>query len=541
MSGLRGFLGRLFGRMASASVPSTPAGAGVFGELTNLYDYELPEKLDAAFTGSGDSAIAAVRRMAGLLAEVRTDDLPRVEVRIRSAWRLASRRPDSVDTLLENARSSGADVLGVVSFHANGFVREAAVNGLATLRDGSELRYLFLRLNDWVPPVRIAAHRAVLDRLGVDSASAVAASLPLIGRLARLPYEDRASLIARLAQVLATGGGAALAATLASSWGETSRLVVRFAIDHVPDALPEMVRRGVSAPDLVIRKWVTPLVVPALPADAALPVLQRLAADSSSLVRREAFLALQRAFPHDAEPFLRGGLLDASAAVREISRFLLREQHLDFSILYQAALRDGSNAHQLATALTGLAETGTASDADHAAPYLFHPSPRVRRAAVKSVMTLAGEAFADRVVAMLQDRSRAVSAAARNALRSHAPAVGRDRLMELFAGATVPHTREHLIPLLAALSKWQSITALVHVAAAGGEAATAAEGKVASLAHACIRDWNRNYNRSQATPTRTEIEQLVAALTAAGESLDESIATEIRFAIQGLSITDRKA
>jgi hypothetical protein len=48
---------------------------------------------------------------------------------------------------------SEVGVLGVASFHANGYVREAAVTRLAALESELALALLLLRLNDWVDPV----------------------------------------------------------------------------------------------------------------------------------------------------------------------------------------------------------------------------------------------------------------------------------------------------------------------------------------------------------------------------------------------------
>ena len=45
-----------------------------------------------------------------------------------------------------------ASLFGLASFHNDGYVREAAVNGLSALDDGQELQFLLIRLNDWVAP-----------------------------------------------------------------------------------------------------------------------------------------------------------------------------------------------------------------------------------------------------------------------------------------------------------------------------------------------------------------------------------------------------
>ena len=55
---------------------------------------------------------------------------------------------------LQKLGANSVFALGLASFHFSGYVREEALRKLAEIRDGSELPYLLLRLNDWVKPVR---------------------------------------------------------------------------------------------------------------------------------------------------------------------------------------------------------------------------------------------------------------------------------------------------------------------------------------------------------------------------------------------------
>jgi len=85
--------------------------------------------------------------LAAELPAVDTEDLPRFEVLVRSRWRYAHREP-----LVGHI--AGVHALGFLSFHSNGYRREEAVERLAYLYDDAALRYLILRMSDWVPEVR---------------------------------------------------------------------------------------------------------------------------------------------------------------------------------------------------------------------------------------------------------------------------------------------------------------------------------------------------------------------------------------------------
>lgn len=476
------------------------------------------------------AAAAALESLVTLMEGVPPHDLPRLEEVIRTEWRHAYGEPRFVEAaLLAPGGSSDAAMLGLLSFHPDGYVREAAVRQLAALRDGAELPFLLLRLTDWVRQVRIVAGHAVVERIREEYISAFARNFSLVERAGRAQRPDVASLTEPVAKILETAASqAAMVAALESESRQTARALARFAIDHVPAAHGAVVASGVTSRDAVIRTWVTPLVVRSLPAAEALAILQRLTTNSCPAVRREALSALAGGFPDEAQQHLERAVLDPSPSVRERSRFLLRGRQLDFAARYRAAIAAAATTRLLASGIAGLFEVGTNGDAELAAGYLSHPSASVRRAAVKCMMRLDGEAFAERVAPMLHDPSRGVSAAARDGLRMHAWTLGRSLLTGIFVMARSPHAKLNVVPLFAALPKWESVICLLG-------AATVPEDEVASLAQRYLRAWNKHYNRSQTVPSRSELEELTAALAGAGTAVDRHITDEIWFALRSFA------
>lgn len=481
---------------------------------------------------STTTASAAARAIERLMAEARPDDLPWLDEAIRQAWDWSdmagpTQTADFVDDVVSKSGSQGGSILGVLSFHPSGYVREEAVRRLARTHDGSELPYLLLRLNDWVDQVRDEARRAVFARLRDDQATNWARHFSLVDRIARTRRADPAPLIQTLAHILTTTHGqAAMLDAMKNSSRHTARAIVRFLIEHAPSGLGPVVAAGAIADDALIRTAMVRVVAQAFPPAEALPTLQRMASDASPIVRRESLLALARAFPDAASELAERAVLDPSASVRETARFLLKDSHADFAATYRSALSTAPTPRRLAGILIGLAEVGAASDAERAAPYLSHPSPSVRRAAVQSVMRLAGEAYADRIVNMLLDPSSAVSSAARNTLRKHARGLSATQLTAILAAA-LPHARLNAVHLMAALPKWDSISCLIDTAASGDQ-------DVASLARKQIGVWNAQYNRSQMAPTTRQLERLIAALSSSGKALDERTTEEIRFVLRTL-------
>lgn len=427
--------------------------------------------------------------IARLLRDVPPAHLPRIEEEVRQHWRYSS-----IDMPPLNTQHDLHSV-ALFSFHPSGYVREEAVRRLAASTRAAALPYLLLRLTDWVPQVRKAALRAVQARVSHDSVAAFARNFALVQR-ARLVVEPFAT----------PHGQAALLAELHAGDHTTARAIARLLLDGDPS--PAAIEACMASNDPVIRTWVAPLAP------------HRLVADPAPSVRHAALRTLSRISPVEARPFLEKAVLDTSGSLRELARVLLPA---DYAPVYRDALHAAASPRQLVAAIAGLSETGMAADAEHAAAYLAHDAGAVRRAAVKCVIRLGGEAYAERVSLLLDDPSPGVSAAARNVLRRHARTLGSAHLRRLFAGASSPHARRNVLHLLAALSKWQSITALL-------EAVT--EEDVAELAKAYVQRWNASYNRSQVPPLRSDLVSLTAAFAAAEPFLDEATAQDLGFVVR---------
>ncbi|HYC87790.1 MAG TPA: hypothetical protein VEO54_01140 [Thermoanaerobaculia bacterium] len=455
-------------------------------ELDAMHDIgSLPRAASFLLDDSEEIRTAAANAIVRLLRGIPPARLTALDEDVRVQW-----RHQYVDTP-KLAADYATEVLGVFSFHPSGYVREAAVRRLAESRDGAELPYLLLRLTDWVPQVREAALRAVQARVSDDSVEAFARNFALVQR-ARFVVEPFAT----------PRGQAALLAQLRA---RADRGIARLLLGQNPAAIDACV----SSRDPVIRSWAAPLA----------PL--RLVHDPAPGVRYAALRALPL---HEARPFLERAVLDTSGSLRELARLLVPA---DYPAIYRDALHAAATPRKIAVAIAGLSETGTSADAEHIAPYLAHHASSVRRAAVKGGMRLAGDAYAERVSSLLDDPSPAVSAAARNSLRRHAPDLGSAHLRALFANASTLHARQNTLHLLAGLRKWQSITPLLEAVL---------HDDVAELAKQYVQRWNAAYNRSQVAPSRNELASLTAAFAAAEASLDEATSRDIRFALRSFGL-----
>jgi HEAT repeat protein len=455
--------------------------------------------------------------VAALCARLGPDDLPWVDEAVRAAWRAWG--VHTLDPAFPALRS----------VHPDGFVREEAVRQLARSEDGSEVPWLLLRVNDWVAQVRDAAREAVSARVRDEYAAHFARNFLLVDRLAIARRGDHAPLMEAIRELLATPfARPAVLDPMRKGSRQTGRAIFRFLLERVPaDGFRSALDAGLGSDDAVVRAWAARAIPRIVPAGEARPILRRLTADSSPLVRRETLDAILHSFP-DEGPHVEPLLLDRSASVRERARFLLRDRGIDYEDLYRRAIDTAATPRHLAIAIGALAEVGTPGDAAIVASHLSNAGANVRRAAVKGVIRLGGEGFAVRVAGMLEDPSPAVSGAARRALRPHAAAVGMERLWSIFESSPAQHVRLNALHVMSTLPKWQRILCFVR-------AAKIADQAVASMARHYAGEWNRHYNRGHAVPSARELGELTAAVAASRAALGERIATEIEFTIRSFA------
>lgn len=161
-----GLLARLFGR--------TPApSSNVLAEIVEAGEPEAAlGLLGVALAGSETArapVLAVVDRMVrGASAEALAwlDQRARTLSEWRQEWYWA---PAVTVARVRALARSPAAAAGLASLHPSGFVREAAVERLATSDDPLALPFLLLRANDWVSPVRdaaVAGVEAILSRRG---------------------------------------------------------------------------------------------------------------------------------------------------------------------------------------------------------------------------------------------------------------------------------------------------------------------------------------------------------------------------------------
>jgi HEAT repeat protein len=436
----------------------------------------IPTVARCLFSPANQVRLVASRTIHGLLAVVSPDQLIHLSGVIgwswgwyvSDAWDKLS--PAEVPGFLVDPESRTA-ILGLLSFHRNGYVRQAAIRLLADESDGNELPFLLIRQNDWVSVISIEAQQAISDRLRPNYLAHFVASLALVTHLLELRRRDLSSVFCKVIEMLIQPEhDALLAGAIGARNRSVRRQVVRAALDVPGEHHARVIRNGLASADAIIRLACAYRVRPPLSGDEVQQAIAALQRDRSMPVRREGFRIEADSLPEHALSTWEGGLLDPSPSIRELSRYSIRQiTAFDAMAFYRRSLAENA---ALLPAVCGLAECGDATDLPALRGFLIHPQPKFRRAAIRGIAKIGQERAVDELVKSLHDGSPSVLREAKQQLEPYVNAVPGEVLLAVVTNSTAAAARRCAIQLIFDKGKWQSLPWLIRAASCPDEAVT---------------------------------------------------------------------
>jgi hypothetical protein len=387
--------------------------------------------------------------------------LPSLELQLRrsSPWRLYASghfypchrdwfdlQPSSLPVVVDDSDPHAASVLGLLSCHENGHVREAAVRALAARGEG--LPWLLMRVNDWVSAVRLRATTAVVERLACEHAPALLECLPLVWRLRELTRLDHSELLARMVDVLTRLPDERLTEAMQHDDRGVRRAVMQLLAErgHAP---LELLGRALDDVDLVVRLRAAKLV----PSDAtpeAEALRERLCRSHRSQLRVHGLERMAEVRSERLDHWLEQGLDDPKRAVRETAQYLIRKARgpIDLAARYRSKLTAGGLRPGL---VLGLAETGTRDDWERLVDALEGPRD-FAGAAIEGLKQLSADATRELRLMMVDDPRPGVSRDAARSVQGEIHASDEDVLRE-YLGSPLAHVRRQAMRLAVRL-RW---------------------------------------------------------------------------------------
>ena len=424
-------------------------------------------------------------------------------------------KPSDVEGLAGSIEDSAhAAVLGLLSFHRNGYVRHEAVRHLSRLTDGSEFRFLLIRQNDWVEPIAYDAQAAMQARLRQADAHLVVDSLDFIFHLAAQRRYDHSKFVQAAVDVLLKEEhDEALFRTLNSSSRTIRRKVLQLGVTRPGLHLKRLVNHGLKSEDAVLRLSCCRQLLAAFEDEALEANLNELSTDRFMPVRREALRQKAELSADAASTVWTQALLDQHRAIRELACWhLTKSENVSPSDFYRKTLR---SAPDLLSALDGLAETGDNSDLPLFRQLMIHPLPGRRCAGVKGLIRVAAESSINEVLPLLRDESARVVRTIWKAIGPMRHLISIEELFKVAIEGRNKFARHSAVDMISNISKWECLPWLLKIAAeANADLAVHAQVNIKTIC---------NCNSVFTKPSRNSYDKITKELERPGSSVSKEV------------------
>lgn len=416
-------------------------------------------------------------------------------------------------------------LLGVASLHCSGYVRERAVERLRTVRDGRELAFLLVRMNDWVRRITDLAKTAVESRITPEYAGHFVKTLGLIHQLKRSQRANYSALADMVMDVLRLPESRlSVLSGMESEDVEVKRSCFRIMFGISDASRQELVMQAAGADDTLLKKLATYAMADAYRTVTSPDDLLALAKSRFAPLRREALRLLLEKFPQSAETPLRGAIFDPNEFIRQFAQRWLKEEAVSIADVYREALHS-SQGVRLRTAIEGLGETGSPEDVALLTPFSGHPVAKTRVSTIRALANLDKAGSNLILMRLLADNSLNVSGAARRALAAKPYVVELEQLWDIFQHSTEPHVRANALSLIARYPMWDRIPYLIR-------ASCDPDDTVRKDALLLVRKWIAC--SSFLNPSRQQIADIRQAIAECEKQLPPTIVEGINFAIRNL-------
>lgn len=428
-------------------------------------------------------------------------------------------------------KQEGLDDLLLMAEHWNGFKRENAVRRLGMLGNPIAIPKLIIRINDWVPEVRVVAKEALLKLMTSSNAGAFAESLPELFHLKTCGRDDHTQFITVVLEYLLEDKNAEyMRKATFSVEPKVARIAVQLCIAHSLVDKDELATNCLSHPDVLVRNIAAGLLRE-FSGDTLDTLLKTALKDPFMLIRREAFLITLRINPDHGEVIANEFLFDKHMSIREIAISHLVKKDVDVRGIYSYALSKSSQIiSRTKYSILGLGYLGAKEQSQLILQSADSKSPGVRKAVIQAMEKLIGEKSKPILINALGDPSPSVAKESSRLISKLKFKFDSCEINEAISIQGHPHTLSLIAGVMRKSNKWERLIFLLKTLNMLRSNNTS---KVDVILPELVK-WDVDFNRSSSQPTCLQIEELKQEYSNCSDFLDEGRKRSIEFTLGGL-------
>jgi HEAT repeat protein len=415
-------------------------------------------------------------------------------------------------------------ILGLSSFHSNGYFREKAIIALADMKTGAAVPYLLIRINDWVRTVRSTSKERLLRYITPEYTAYFVSNLPLVLRLKECSREEHTDIIDSIVSIMSSEEGShRLVSGLQSADSKVRLACYKIILQTKVMDNRSIINHLIKDTNPYNRLFVLRNIRQEITQDEFLNISQLLLHDKFSRIRIFALEVLYSFMPEETRSILEEGLFDNNQSVRALSRYLLsKHSKYDFAAIYRDAIQ---KSERLYASICGLGETGNINDSEIIIKFMDSDVVKIVNASINALARLDIQGYKEKILLFLNDDRAGVSKLSRRVLSKEINASDSDTIYRIFKQATFNHVKINACILLCLLSKWDAIRYII-------EFCSDKNKDISLIGQSALERWEGRYNKSFTTPSSMQIKEIREALDCFGKYIKDSDRDFVEFCIK---------
>lgn len=405
-------------------------------------------------------------------------------------------------------------ILGLSSFHPNGYFREKAIIALSDMETDYAIPYLLIRINDWIRQVRIVSKEQLQRYLTEKYAAGFVKNLPLVLRLKECSRDEHLDIMEAVISVISsTESSQNLINGLQSTDWKVRLACYKIILQTKVIDNKKIIDYLIKDTNPYIRVFVFRNIKQEISKEEFVQISHLLLNDRFFQIRIIALELLNSFMPEEAVTILEKSLFDTNKSIRDFSRYLIsKHKKYDFAGLYRDSIQKNERVY---SSICGLGECGNINDSKIISKFINSDSGKIEKAAIIALARLDLQEYKEEILLRLKDERASISKTVRRILSKEVNASDEDAIYKIFKETTYEHVRINASILLCSLSKWNAIRHIIEFCADKNVS-------ISTIGQSALERWRLKYNQSFMTPGSKQIKELREALERFRKSIKNS-------------------
>ncbi|MCT4542211.1 MAG: hypothetical protein N4A63_01575 [Vallitalea sp.] len=393
-------------------------------------------------------------------------------------------------------------ILSVLTLHPNGYIREDALKKLSEMEDGFKIKFIMIRVNDWVKEIRILAKKELIKCIKDEYLKDIVECLPIIDRMNNWGRDNYSDILFKLEDFIIKQRNYDL--LLDSYKNSEERLVKRKLFKYLLEintTVNLIINIGLKSKDIIILRTTIKKIDEIVNKDNIELIFKALKQNKNVTCKIAAIDILEKMSVPDIDKVLIPFIYSKSYKLRDYARYKLNKKEIkNFREMYLDEINE--NNYNLYGIISGIKETGIHEDVKCILKYINHENVKIRKLVLSTVYNLNSNEGIRYTLDKLISDNISESNNARRCLENDIVSVDENIIFELFEFERYEdHVYMNIIKLINKYSKWSAITNLLRVL------------KISSSTYIPIINdeielWINKFNRSFISPRKEQVEYI---------------------------------